>query len=157
MHPIQVRVRQLDEDAIERLLMKHHVGSMALAFHDRVTISLVNYVYADRWIYGRMEEGPDVAVLLHHPWVAFEVAEIDGIYDWRTATANGSVQFLSEGKSVRETAEARDALERIRSVVPAVFTPRDPMPHRVQLFRVYADELSGREARSNAGADLPGA
>jgi nitroimidazol reductase NimA-like FMN-containing flavoprotein (pyridoxamine 5'-phosphate oxidase superfamily) len=153
---IRVDTRELTSVACEALLAKHHVGSMALAFHDRVTIALSNYVYADHWIYGRMEHGPDLAALRHHQWVAFEVSEIDGIYDWRTVTAHGSVQFLSDTESsARGAGEFAEALARLRSAVPAVFTPRDPMPQRVQLFRLHVDELVGRETRSNAHDSLP--
>lgn len=79
--------------------------------------------------------------------------EIKGIYDWRTVTVNGSVQLLSDDGSTHEATEFREALEQLRSAVPAVFTTRDPMPQRVQIFRLHADELVGREARSDAGAD----
>ena len=152
---IHVSTRQLDQRAIAALLTKHHVGSMAIAFHDRVTLVLANYVYAHRHIYGRLEEGPDFMTLRHHHWVAFQVSEINGIYDWRTVTANGSIQVLTDGPSVGEATEFRKALDLIRGVVPAVFSPRDPMPERVHLFRMYVDELTGREARSNALTRLP--
>ncbi|MEP6491740.1 MAG: pyridoxamine 5'-phosphate oxidase family protein [bacterium] len=154
MTPNQVRIRELDPAATEALLAKHHVGFMAISFHDRVTIALVNYVYADRWIYARMEDGPDLATLRHHHWVAFEVSEVQGIYDWRTVTVNGSVQLLSD-ESPHDASDVREALEQLRSAVPAVFTPRDPMPQRVQLLRLHADELKGREARSSERAGLP--
>jgi hypothetical protein len=156
MPATQVRVRELERAEAEALLARHHVGSMAISFHDRVRTALVNYVYADGWIYGRMEDGPDLATVKHHLWVAFEVREVDGIYDWRTVSVNGSVELLSDHGGTHEAAEFRQALERIRSVVPAVFTKRDPMPQRVQLFRLFADEIVGREARSSSGAgDLP--
>ncbi len=153
--PIRVSTRALTHAEAEALLAKHHVGSMAVAFHDRVTIALSNYMYADRWIYGRMEHGPDLATLRHHPWVAFEVSEINGIYDWRTVTVHGSIELLADGASPRGAEVFRAALSLLRSVVPAVFTPRDPVPQRVQLFRLHADELVGREFSSNDRGELP--
>jgi uncharacterized protein len=151
-----VSTRVLTHAEMEALLSKHHVGSMALAFHDRVTIALSNYVYGDRWIYGRMENGPNLATLRHHPWVAFEVSEIDGIYDWRTVTVHGAVQMLTDAaESIRGSEEFRAALAQLRSAVPAVFTTRDPMPQRVQLFRLHADELIGRAVSSKALGKLP--
>jgi uncharacterized protein len=159
MNGIRVTTAQLETAAAEALLAKHHVGSMAIGFHDRVTITLVNYVYANRWIYGRMEDGPDLAALRHHQWVAFELSEVSGIYDWRAVTVHGSVQLLSDGPSPRETEEFHHALALLRAAVPAVLTPRDPMPQRVQLFRVHVDELVGRQSRSvghaGARAELP--
>jgi uncharacterized protein len=149
-HDVHVSTRHLDQPAIEALFAKHHVGSMAIAFHDRVTLALANYVYADHHIYGRLEEGPDFTTLRHHHWVAFQVSEIDGLYDWRTGTANGPVQLLTDGPSVGEAVEFRQALDLIRGVVPGVFTPRDPMPQRVHVFRMYVNAFTGREARSDA-------
>jgi len=155
MSDIHVRTRALSESAAEALVAKHHVGSLSIAFHDRVTIELVAYVYADRWIYGRMEDGPNLATLRHHHWVAFQVAEIRGIYDWRTVTVHGSVQLLSDGSSAFETDQYQVGLTLLRSAVSAVFTPRDPAPERVQLFRLYVDEIVGRESRSHAESELP--
>jgi uncharacterized protein len=153
MSAIHVSRRDLDDGATEALLAKHHVGFMALAFHDRVSIGLVNYVYANRWIYGRFEGGPDLATLQHHRWVAFEVSEIDSVYDWRTVIVHGSVDLLSPTESPQD--EYRVALERLRSAVPAILTAHDPMPQRVQLFRLHVDELVGRASRSDASAGLP--
>src|SRR5258708_36238254 len=88
--PIRVSTRALTHAEAEALLAKHHVGSMAVAFHDRVTIALSNYMDADRWIYGRMEHGPDLATRRHQPWAAAQVAPGSGIDDWRTVTVPGS-------------------------------------------------------------------
>jgi len=155
MKSIHVKTRELDHDSAEALLRKHHVGSIALSFHDRVAISLVNYLYADRSIYGRMEDGPDIAVLRHDPWVAFEVSEIDGVYDWRVVAVRGSLELLSDKGPAKKVAEYHAAVDRMRAVVPAVLTPRDPMPQRVQVFRVYVDEMIGRESSSNDDGKLP--
>jgi hypothetical protein len=111
---VHVSTRQLDHQAIEALLAKHHVGSTAIAFHDRVNIALANYVYTDRHIYGRLEDGPDVATVRHRHWVAFQVSEIAGIYYWRTVTANGSIPGLTDGPSVGEATEYRKALASCR-------------------------------------------
>jgi uncharacterized protein len=153
MAAIHVDMRELNGEATEALLAKHHVGFMALAFRDRVSISLVNYVYANRWIYGRLQWGPDLATLQHHPWAAFEVSEIDSVYDWRTAIVHGSVELLSPTESPGD--QYRVALERLRTAVPAIMTPLDPVPQRVQLFRLHVDDLVGRASQSDGPADLP--
>ena len=95
-HRVEVRttsveLRVMDRDAAEALLRRHHVGRMAFTHHDRVRIQLVNYVFADEWIYARIEAGEGFVTLRHNPWIAFEV---DGIDDWRTVTVHGSVHFL---------------------------------------------------------------
>ena len=150
MCAIVVRVRDLERAEAEALLAELHVGAMAFAFHDRVTITLVNYLYRNDWIYGRIEEGPDLEMLRHHQWVAFEARDAAGVYDWRTVTVNGSVELLSMAGSPDAVRRFKDAATVLRSVVPTIFTEHDPFPQRVQLFRLHADEVSGREARTHA-------
>ena len=60
------------------LLGAHHVGRIAFTFHDRVDIEPISYVYADGSIYGRTSPGTKLATVRHHPWVAFEVDEVEG-------------------------------------------------------------------------------
>jgi nitroimidazol reductase NimA-like FMN-containing flavoprotein (pyridoxamine 5'-phosphate oxidase superfamily) len=153
MTAIHISTSELDTETTEMLLSAHHVGFMALAHHDRVTIILVNYVYADQSIYGRLEGGPDVSTLHHHQWVAFSVSEIDGIYDWRSVLVHGSVYLLSPQASQPEALEYQATLARLRSVVPAVLTPRDPAPQRTQLFRLHVDTMVGQSSRSSTGPD----
>ena len=155
MTTIHVQTRDLDRETADALLRKHHVACIALAFHDRVTIALVNYVYVDGSIFGRMEDGPDLTTLRHHPWVALEVSEIDGLYDWRSVAVRGSLELLSDTGATKDSAELHAAVERLRAVVPAVFTPRDPMPRRVHVFRLYVDEVVGRRSDSDARRELP--
>src|SRR5260370_17255474 len=121
--PIRVSTRALTHAEAEALLAKHHVGSMAVAFHDRVTIALSNYMYADRWIYGRMEHGPDLATLRHHPWVAFEVSELNGIYDWLTVPLHGSIWLLADDASPLGPEAFRAALILLRSLAPPASPP----------------------------------
>jgi nitroimidazol reductase NimA-like FMN-containing flavoprotein (pyridoxamine 5'-phosphate oxidase superfamily) len=155
MSAIRVVTGRLDAAPAEALLAKHHVGSIAVAFHDHVTISLLNYVYAKRWIYARLEDGPDLAAVQHHPWVAIEVSEISGIYDWRTVTARGSVELLRQDGGPAARRECDAAIDILRTVVPAVFTKRDPMPQRVQVVRIHVDELVGRQSRSESAGSAP--
>src|SRR5690349_4222453 len=99
MCAIVVRTRELERAEAEALLAEQHVGAMAFAFRDRVAITLVNYVYRDPWIYARIEEGPDLEVVRHNQWVALEARAATGVFDWRTVTVNGSVEFLSKDGS----------------------------------------------------------
>lgn len=157
MLPIHVTTRQLDPPTMTELLARHHVGRMAFSLHDRLSIVLVNYVYSAGWIYARMEAGSELTTLLHNKWVAFEADEVEGVYDWRTVTVNGSVQFLSDGPHAGDARDFKTAAKLIQSVVPAALTAADPMSNRVQLFRVHVDQLMGTEARSNARDSLPSA
>jgi len=155
MEPIHVTTRALESESMKELLSRHHVGRMAFSLHDHLSIVLANYLFSDGWIYSRMEMGSDLVTLLHNRWVAFEVDEVDGLYDWRTVSINGSVQFLSNGPTAIEAREFKAAADLIQSVVPSVLTPADPMPSRVQLFRIHVDQMVGTEARSNASEGLP--
>lgn len=157
MQQIHVTTRALERESMTELLTRHHVGRMAFSLHDHLSIVLANYLFSDGWIYSRMEMGSDLVTLLHNRWVAFEVDEVDGLYDWRTVSVNGSVQFLSDGPTASEASDFKKASELIQSVVPSVFTPADPMPQRVQLFRIFVDQMTGTEARSNAGDKIPSA
>jgi hypothetical protein len=155
MTTLQVRTRDLDQRDAELLLAKHHTGHLAFAFHDRITIELVNYVYADGWIYGRLELGKTVSTLRHQQWVAFQVDEVKDIYDWRTVTVLGSVQFLTDDRSSPEWRAYNRGAELIRTQVPSVLTADDPLPERVQLYRIHVDELVGRESGSSTPERLP--
>ena len=155
MRPIRVTTRELDSAAMIELLGRHHVGRMAFTLHDRLSIVLVNFVYSEGWIYARMEVGAELITVLHNKWVAFEADEVDGVYDWRTVTVNGSVQFLSDGPTVNASHDFETAANLIQSVVPTALTSADPMPGRVQFFRIHVDHLSGMEAHSNARDKLP--
>jgi nitroimidazol reductase NimA-like FMN-containing flavoprotein (pyridoxamine 5'-phosphate oxidase superfamily) len=157
MNNLHVETRSLDRREAESVLSKHHTGRMAFAFHDRVTIQLVNYVYADGWIYARIEHGPALTTLRHHQWVAFEVDELSTVYDWRAVTAHGSVQFLSDDRSSPDWRDVNKAAELFRAQVPSILTADDPLPDRSQIYRIHIDELLGRESRSNAPEKLPGA
>jgi nitroimidazol reductase NimA-like FMN-containing flavoprotein (pyridoxamine 5'-phosphate oxidase superfamily) len=158
---MSVELKAIDREAAEALLRRHHVGRMAFAHHDRVTIHLVNYVFADGWIYARMRTDDDVVTLRHNQWVAFEVDEVDGIYDWRSVTARGSVHFLPDPSATPVAPPTRRAYREgvrlLRSVVPAVLTPDDPIPERTNVHRIHVDELTGLAARSDGSAALPSA
>jgi nitroimidazol reductase NimA-like FMN-containing flavoprotein (pyridoxamine 5'-phosphate oxidase superfamily) len=155
MRRIRVVTRELDSDSMKALLARHHVGRMAYSVHDHVSILLLNYVYSDEWIYARMEAGPELIAVLHNKWVALETDEAEGLYDWRTVTVHGFVQFLRDGQSAKESGEFAVAVKLIQSVVPSVLTPADPMPGRVQIFRIHVDRIAGTESRSNAPKSLP--
>jgi nitroimidazol reductase NimA-like FMN-containing flavoprotein (pyridoxamine 5'-phosphate oxidase superfamily) len=152
---IQVTKRELDRHEAERLLSIHHTGRMAFAFHDRVMLVLVNYVYANGWIYARMEQGPALRTLQHRQWVAFEVDEIGGVYDWRTVVVHGSVQFLKNDRLSPDWCEFNRALELLRNQISSIHTSSDPQPARLQLYRIHVDDCIGRESRSNCMHDLP--
>ncbi|MBL0173053.1 MAG: pyridoxamine 5'-phosphate oxidase family protein [Gemmatimonadaceae bacterium] len=66
---------------------------MAFTFHDRVDIEPIHYVFEDGHIFGRTKFGTKVSVLAHHPWVAFEVDEVDGLHAWQSVVVHGQIVF----------------------------------------------------------------
>jgi nitroimidazol reductase NimA-like FMN-containing flavoprotein (pyridoxamine 5'-phosphate oxidase superfamily) len=133
------------EDAIA-LLERHHVGRLAFTFHDRVDIEPISYVYADGWIYARTSPGTKLTTVKHHPWVAFEVDDIKSRYDWRSVVVRGTIYFLDAARGEEEAEAHARAVEILQSADPHAMTDRDDAPHRRALFRIHADEVTGRQA-----------
>jgi nitroimidazol reductase NimA-like FMN-containing flavoprotein (pyridoxamine 5'-phosphate oxidase superfamily) len=137
------RFRALDATEMRSILTRNHVGRMAYSFHDRVNIVPVHYLYSDGWIYGRTSPGEKVEILAHHKWVAFEVDEVEGPYDWRSVVVYGGLYVLEPDDDAW-----RPALDLIRTAVPDALSGDDPTPFRTALFRIAIQESSGREAAS---------
>jgi nitroimidazol reductase NimA-like FMN-containing flavoprotein (pyridoxamine 5'-phosphate oxidase superfamily) len=144
--------RELSRDECDALLARNHVGRVAFAYHDRVDIEPVHYVYAQGWLHGRTAPGAKLAILQHNPWIAFEVDEIEGLFDWRSIVVHGSVHIPDpEGSPTDRDAHAA-TLAQLRRFVPDTFTKSDPAPHRLLLFRIHVDDVKGRAAESGAPA-----
>ncbi len=152
---LRVDVREMSRDEAIALLAKHHVGHVAISFHDLLRLKICNYIYSEGWIYARTELSEDVVMARHHPWAAFQVSEIDGIYDWRSVEAWGTIEFLSSNAEGREWFEFETAVRLLQTVVPQVLTADDPLPRRAQLLRVHVDDIIGRESRSTSAESLP--
>ncbi len=138
---------ELDRAEADELLRRHHVGRIAFAFRDRVDIEPVHYAYDGEWIYFRTGAGTKLATLARSPWAAFEVDEVEGIFRWRSVVVHGSVYHADpEGDELQREAFLR-GVTLLRAIVPASFTPDDPVPERSMLLRLYANEVHGRRAR----------
>lgn len=144
----RVKVRELSREECESLLLKHRVGRIAYAHQNRVDIAPIHYVYRDGWIYGRSAFGKKLAILRHAPWVAFEVDQVDDLFDWQSVVVHGSFQILDPERSARERGATVDAVELLRGLLPEALTPDDPTPERNLVFRIHADEVTGRAASS---------
>ena len=135
--------RMLDADEISAVLTRNHMGRIAYTFHDQVNIVPLHYIYDDGWIYGRTSPGEKLVTLEHHRWVAFEVDEVQGLYDWRSVVLHGGFYVLSPGDEGWER-----ALQLLRSAIQAMLAEDDPTPFRTVLFRISVQENTGREAVS---------
>ena len=137
---------ELSRDESLALLNRHHVGRLAFTFHDRVDIEPISYVFADQWLYGRTSPGTKLATVRHHPWVAFEVDEVEGRFDWRSVVVHGAMYLLAPDGGDRDRETYATAMELLRDVDADTMTPGDPTPFRTTIFRIHADDMVGRQA-----------
>ena len=140
------RIRDLDERECLELFARNHVGRLAYTFRDRVSIEPMSYVFDDGWLYGRTSPSEKLEVVRRSRWVAFEVDEIDRVFDWQSAVAHGAFYVLEEDAAPDLLATRRRAVELLRRLIPETGTPDDPVPHRNVMFRIHIDRLEGRRA-----------
>lgn len=137
----------LARDECLALLSRHDVGRIAYAFHDRVDIQPVHYVHSAGFLYGRTAEGAKLETIAHNRWVAFEVDEVRGTFDWVSVVVRGAFYRLDlAAVAPKERAVAERAAALLDNVVPNTLALGDPVPFRTVLFRVHVDEVSGRRA-----------
>jgi uncharacterized protein len=143
------RIRELKEREITALLARNHVGRVAFITADhRIELHPVHYVYAHGAIYGRVSFGAKYAAWLHRPYVAFEVDEVAGPFDWQSVVMHGTVYLLTANGEKNEREDYRRAMMAIRDLLPDAFTTRDPTPYRSVVFRIEPHETTGRAAVS---------
>ena len=147
--------RDLSVREMHDLLTRNHVGRIAYSFRDRVDIEPISYVYADGAFYMRTEPGSKLRVLAHAPWVAFEVDEVHGPFDWKSVVAHGSVYVLDDLGSPEARETYRSAVSRLRELSPEALGDDDPVPMRRIVLKLYPDDMSGREARSDGVSGNP--
>lgn len=139
---------ELSRDEAVALLERNHVGRLAFTFHDRVDIEPLSYVYANGWLYARTSPGKKLSSVHHHPWVAFEVDEVRGRFDWKSVVVRGTIYFFDAERGEREREAYSAAVDVLRSVDRDALGETDATPHRRVLFRIHVDEITGRMAQS---------
>lgn len=137
----RVVFRDLDRAECEAIVARNHAGRIAFSFRDKVDIQPIGYVYGREWLSARTEQGAKLETLSHSPWVAFEVDEVEGPYDWRSVVIRGTVYLMPE-----DSPEHAETSAAIRRVIPDAFTESDPAPQRNVVFRIYIREMTGRSA-----------
>jgi len=137
-------VHELTRNECDALLARNHIGRIAFTFHDRVDLEPVHYVYSGGWLHGRTSPGTKLSTLRHHPWIAFEVDEVEGLYDWQSVVVHGVVHIPDRDGSPTDIAAFESTLALVRELVPHALEAADPTPERQVLFRIYAEEVTGR-------------
>jgi uncharacterized protein len=131
-----------------RVLRRNHVGRLAYRNVRSVDIQPVGYVAAGQWLFMRSAYGSKLEAITHHPFVAFEVDEIDGPFDWRSVVVHGTIYLLPAKGAPIEQNEFRRAAAALRRAMPGAFTPDDPVPERQTVYGLHIDRVDGRLARS---------
>ncbi len=136
--------RELERSEIDAILSRNHLGRIGYARGNRVEVQPVNYVYADGWLYGRTSYGAKYDVLAENQYrwwpVAFEVDEVDDLFNWRSVLVHGGFYVIDES----EPDVWQPALALLRVLIPATFGPDDPFAFRTVVFRIAVQEASGR-------------
>lgn len=140
---------ELDRAACEALLERHSVGRLAFAFHGRVGITPVHYVFADGWIWGRTAPGAKLLTLQHHPYAAFEVDEVEGLFEWRSVVVHGTVYLPDKDDTEQQRASHERGVMHLRALYSNTFAAGDAAPDRTQVFHMHTSEMTGRYATTH--------
>jgi nitroimidazol reductase NimA-like FMN-containing flavoprotein (pyridoxamine 5'-phosphate oxidase superfamily) len=139
-------IRPLSRPECDAILERNNLGRLAFSFHDRVDIEPMHYVHDNGWLIGRTSYGAKLSTLRHSPWVAFEVDEVAGLFDWRSVVVHGVFDILTADGPAANVQRWEHAIEALRRLVPATAAPGDPVPFRTVVFRIGVDSVSGRES-----------
>ena len=136
----------LGRSEMEHILGRNRFGRIAYSLHDRVDIEPISYVFDGGWLYGRTSPGTKLSMIAHHRWVAFEVDEIESVFEWRSVVVKGAFYLVAA-----DTPESRDpayshGVDLLRAIIPETLTANDPTPFRSSVFRIHLDEITGRQA-----------
>jgi nitroimidazol reductase NimA-like FMN-containing flavoprotein (pyridoxamine 5'-phosphate oxidase superfamily) len=140
--------RDLTPAECEAMLTRHHVGRLAYTFHDRVDVEPIAYVFAKRALVFRTAPGSKLETLAHHPWVALEIDEVKGLFDWRSVVVHGTVYALRDTGDDSQRSTYRAAVRSLRRLVPNTLREGDPVPFRSVVMRLHLDRVTGRAAWS---------
>lgn len=142
-----VEFTELTHEEIEAVLKRNKVGRLAFAFHDRVDIQPIHYVYERGWLFGRTSDGDKLATLRHNQWIAFEVDEVGGVFDWRSVVVHGSFWLAREHGTPHSEEVFQRAVALLGTIVPGTLTDNDPVAFRQVVFRIAVTDMRGRLAK----------
>jgi nitroimidazol reductase NimA-like FMN-containing flavoprotein (pyridoxamine 5'-phosphate oxidase superfamily) len=129
------------------LLARNHVGRLAFRSGPNIDIQPIGYVARRDWLFMRSAYGAKLEALAHDPFVAFEVDEVHGPFDWRSVVAHGTIYLLSPEGAPAGSDYTR-ALRALRRVFPSTLTIGDPVPEREIVYGLHIQRLDGRMAES---------
>ncbi|MBB4637080.1 pyridoxamine 5'-phosphate oxidase family protein [Longimicrobium terrae] len=139
--------RSLDRDECMAILGRNSVGRIAYTSGNRVQIEPLSYVQHGAWLYGRTSNGSKLAATSTH-WapVAFEVDEVEAVFQWRSVVVHGGFYTLVDDGRADHDAEWWQGVQLLRGLIPDTFSGDDPVGFRTVLFRMAVQDVTGREA-----------
>ena len=146
------KIRKMSAASCLALLRHESVGRMAFSFHDRVDITPIHYVYANKWLFARTSHGEKMMTIAHAPWVALEVDEVNGVFEWKSVVVHGTVYLAERDGGPVEARRWRTGIELLKRIVPGTGTTHDPVAFRSLVFGIHVDSLSGRISSLTGGA-----
>lgn len=144
--------RDLTKEESESVLACNHVGRMAFSFRDAVDIRPIHYVFDETWLFGRTSPGDKLVTLQHHQWVAFEVDEVTGPFDWKSVVAHGTFYRLEPSGAEADIKLFERGLRALEKLSPEIFSDTDPTPFRTELFGISLDSITGRSSSTKSKA-----
>ena len=141
--------RELDRAECEAILARNQVGRIAFSFHDKVDIEPIHFAHRGEWLYVRTSPGAKIMTVAHNRWVAFEVDEIDGTFDWRSVVVRGSAYLIDPEGTKEDKRVHAEAVELLRGVIPETFRGTDPVGFRHLILRIHLDDVTGRAATTS--------
>ena len=145
-------IRKMSAASCLALLRRETVGRMAFSFHDRVDITPIHYVYANKWLFARTSHGAKMTTIAHVPWVALEVDEVQSVFEWKSVVVHGTVYLAERDAGPVEAQRWRKGIELLKRIVPGTGTTHDPVAFRSLVFGIHVDSLSGRISSLTGGA-----
>ena len=142
--PHRTRFSTLTERQCRALVRRHSNGRIAFTYNNLIDIEPIGYLLHGKWLYARTSAGSKLALLKHSPWVAFQVDEVEGLFNWASVVIHGTVYFLIRNGDAHE--HFPRALRLMRARDRRILTPDDPTPHRTILFRIHINKITGRRA-----------
>jgi nitroimidazol reductase NimA-like FMN-containing flavoprotein (pyridoxamine 5'-phosphate oxidase superfamily) len=136
------------------VLTRNSVGRIAFSQNDDVSIVPIHYVYADGWIYGRTASAGRLRDLVGNRRIAFEVDEHAEPIQCRSVVVHGPLYIIRTDSTERRRSIYRTALSVIRRMIPSAPSESEPIPFRDQLFRIRAEEITGRGSLPARGRRL---
>jgi nitroimidazol reductase NimA-like FMN-containing flavoprotein (pyridoxamine 5'-phosphate oxidase superfamily) len=150
--PAFPRFRPLTREECAEILARNCVGRVAFLRGTRVEIVPIHYVFASGVVRGRTARGTrldETRDSFYRAWpVAFEVDEVDALFQWRSVVVHGNLHGAAIGDAEwhRNQGDWEAAMHSFRRLVPAAFKDDDPTSFRDIVLRIEPTEITGREA-----------